>query len=160
MTCQPFSLSVRLTSLSLAMLRAIFFFQYARFALGTRHLRGCPCQKHPSTNTATLSLGNTKSGFPKSGYALRQPVILAFRSIDARTFSVDLFPADLTCAMIHERFWGLNVSILCYPSVGNWRVIKAPSNDNSCIVLQDNRKPNFFSAHAVCCIFFQFWIWV
>jgi hypothetical protein len=28
--------------------------------------------------------------------------------------SVDLLPADLTCAIIHERIFGLNVSILSF----------------------------------------------
>jgi len=113
-TFQPIPLRVRFTSLSRATLRFIFFSQYSRLACGTRHFRGCPCQKHPSTNTTTFLRGNEKSGLPKIGYCLRQPTILDLRRTATNIFSVDLFPTDLTCAIIHERFFLLKVSMPSY----------------------------------------------
>lgn len=111
-TFQPCSFSVRTTSLSRAMLRAILLDQYSRFFLGSRHFLGCPCQKQPSTKTATLARGNTKSGFPKRGYFLRQPTILSLRKMARRAASVDAFPLDFTWAIIQERFFELTMSIV------------------------------------------------
>jgi len=52
-----------LTSRSRALLAAIFFRQNAALPRGLMKCLGHPCQKHPSTNTASFNLGNTKSGF-------------------------------------------------------------------------------------------------
>lgn len=51
-----------------------------------------------------------------SGYERRQPVILFLRSTATMRVSVDLLPADLTRVIIHERIFGLNVSILSLAS--------------------------------------------
>ena len=63
-----------------------------------------PCQKHPSTNTATLALGHMKSGRPANGWCLRQPDNLAFRSSEARRSSVVSFPLlrtrDINCPRV------------------------------------------------------------
>lgn len=110
-TFQPFSLSDRVTRRSLTTLRAIFCSQYARCAFGIRHFVGWPCQKQPSTNTATRAVGNTTSGFPWREYRRRHPVMPFSRKTVIRQASVERFPPDFTCAMIHERFCRLNVSI-------------------------------------------------
>ena len=63
-TFQPFFWRAQVTTRSRATFREILRNQYGLFAFGIRHFRGCPCQKHPSTKTATLALGKTKSGLP------------------------------------------------------------------------------------------------
>ena len=57
---------VRVTSLSRAWFAANFFRQNAALFLGFVACRGQPCQKQPSTKTANLSLGKTKSAFTRS----------------------------------------------------------------------------------------------
>ena len=66
-TLQPILRSIRLTIRSRVRLPAIFFCQNAAFPLGWMKCLGHPCQKHPSTNTASLLFGNTKSGEPNTG---------------------------------------------------------------------------------------------
>ena len=41
------------------------------FVFGRMLCLGQPCQKHPSTNTATLAAGNTMSGFPGKAFFKR-----------------------------------------------------------------------------------------
>ena len=111
MTFQPRCSRTLFTVLSRRTFRLIFRNQYARFVFGIRHLWGWPCQKHPSTNTATRALGKTKSGFPYSSKFLRHPVMWFSRRTARNASSVDLLPADLTWRMIHERFSLLTLSI-------------------------------------------------
>ena len=74
MTVQPRRRRRRVITRSRLRLPSIFAFQKAAFVLGDR-LRGqsCPCQKHPSTNNATLSARQTKSGRPGSFSCRRHP---------------------------------------------------------------------------------------
>jgi hypothetical protein len=59
------------------------------------------CQKHPSTNTAIFSRGNTKSGLPNTRELRRQPVIRYSRNREISRNSVSRFPRarirDITC---------------------------------------------------------------
>ncbi len=65
-TRHPRARSSRLTRRSRARLPRIFFRQNAAFCFGHVAWLGQPCQKHPSTNTASRSLGKTKSGFTEN----------------------------------------------------------------------------------------------
>lgn len=63
-----------------------------------------PCQKQPSTKTASCADKKEKSGLP--GIATkcrRQPFILFARNSRATARSVERFPLDLTAAMISDR---------------------------------------------------------
>ncbi len=61
-TRQPARRNVRVTSRSRAWFAANFFRQNAALPLGIVPCIGQPCQKHPSTNTASRAARNTKSG--------------------------------------------------------------------------------------------------
>ena len=62
MTRHPARRNVRFTSRSLVLFPASFFFQKARLFAGLVTCRGQPCQKQPSTNSASRTCLNTKSG--------------------------------------------------------------------------------------------------
>ena len=91
-TVQPSRRSVRFTIRSRALLRANFFRQNARLVAGLVACSGQPCQKQPSTKTASLNFGKTKSGLPKIFGCRRQPVILCRRNNFTSASSVFLFP--------------------------------------------------------------------
>ena len=95
------------------MLRANFLFQKARLALGCVPCLGQPCQKQPSTKTASRSLEKTKSGltlnfrfllsdFPIS-LCRRQPVMRCRRNNFASASSVSLFPRPRIRDITSER---------------------------------------------------------
>jgi len=106
-------------------LRRIFSRQYSMFDFGTLLCFSHPCQKHPSTKTATLRSRKTKSGrmgiglncFDESrarsflfrperstiGACRLQPVMPAFRSAAATDRSVDTLPVERIEAMIWLR---------------------------------------------------------
>ena len=65
-TRQPALRSVRLASRSRCLLPRIFASQNACRDFGRVKCRGHPCQKQPSTNTASLSFGKTKSGLTEN----------------------------------------------------------------------------------------------
>ena len=67
-TLQPSFRSFRETRASLRRLDTIFCFQNFVLLFDGRSQRGHPCQKHPSTNSATLDTGHAKSGFPATGH--------------------------------------------------------------------------------------------
>lgn len=67
-THQPVSVRFSSTTLSRAMLPAILCRQNSLFVCGWTLCSGHPCQKQPSTNTATCDPGNTRSGRPGRGY--------------------------------------------------------------------------------------------
>lgn len=60
-TCQPADLRRSSVSRSRTTLVDSFFFHHSAFALGELPCSGQPCQKQPSTNTATLARENTMS---------------------------------------------------------------------------------------------------
>jgi len=111
-TVQPSFLSARFTQRSRLLLIAIFDFQNSTFVFGRRPREGCPCQKSPSTNTATRSSRNTKSGLPNIGTPLRQPLIPQVLNKDASRSSVDLLPIERTRLISSDRAFLLRVSIL------------------------------------------------
>ena len=69
-----------------------------------------PCQKQPSTKTATRSFAKTKSGRPKIAACRRHPFNPAARNKPTKINSVALFPRDRTAAIIRDRSALLNVS--------------------------------------------------
>ena len=102
--CRPF------TDRSLLRFPSIFAFQKARFCLGSRKQRGHPCQKQPSTNTATFCFRNEKSGLPGIGKCLLQPEIPSPRSCLASRTSVFSFPLPRIRDMIHDLFLCVKIS--------------------------------------------------
>ena len=83
---------MRLTSLSRCLLASSLRFQNGRLFRGRFACFGELCQKHPSTKTASLSLGKTKSGLPNTGAWRRQPVMPWRRNSRIKAYSVSLFP--------------------------------------------------------------------
>ena len=67
--------------------------------------------KHPSTNTATLYFGKTKSGCPTSLELRRHPVIPYSRNNATSLSSVLLFPFERILDIISARFFFDTVSI-------------------------------------------------
>lgn len=117
-TFQPCFLSVAVTSKSRLALRASFsFHQDARVAgTGACFGLGQPCQKHPSTNTATRSGQKMKSGFPNTFCRRRQPVIRYRRKIAIKRTSVPRFPLPRIAAMTALRFSAVNTSGISHGS--------------------------------------------
>jgi hypothetical protein len=103
-TRQPFRRRVRVTSRSRSLLRRNLRFQKGRLPRGRVECLGQPCQKQPSTNTAILNFGNTKSGRPKTGRCRRHPEIPCRRKSRTRTSSVSLFPRERMRAITADRF--------------------------------------------------------
>jgi len=102
-TFHPSLLSRPFTDRSLLRFPSIFAFQKARFCLGSRKQRGHPCQKQPSTKTATFCFRKAKSGRPGMGKCLRQPIIPAFRMSFASLISVFSFPLPRIRDMTSDR---------------------------------------------------------
>jgi hypothetical protein len=94
----------RLTARPRAIFRAIFASQYALCCLGIRKQFLQPCQKHPSTKTATLFLANQKSGTPGNSWACNfQPRMRARTSLMRKVSSVDRFPLERTLLICRLR---------------------------------------------------------
>lgn len=74
-TFQPSLRRARPTSVSRSLLRVILARQNAALVFGHVACCGHPCQKHPSTNTANFSLGNTKSGLTEKGFFFSLPSV-------------------------------------------------------------------------------------
>lgn len=88
-TCHCRWRSRRVTRLSLSAFPVIFRRHSLTLVFGVMFLPQLwPCQKQPSTKTASLSDGHTKSGFPTRGQFRRQPLRCAFLSNAARRISV------------------------------------------------------------------------
>ena len=117
-TRQPARRNVRVTRTSRALLRANLFFQKARLTFGCAPCFGQPCQKQPSTNSASRTCLKIKSGrtftpSPRRGAGRggvlictcrRQPVILCRRNNFASASSVSLFPRERMRDITNERF--------------------------------------------------------
>jgi len=103
-TVQPLLSKIFVTVLSRSTLSLIFFAQKSSLSLGFVFRQSWPCQKHPSTNTAILSLRKTKSGCPLTGYPRRQPFKPCSRKIAISANSVDLLPFPLMFRITAERF--------------------------------------------------------
>jgi hypothetical protein len=91
-TLQPPSRRHFVTRRSRDLLRRNFAFQNPAFVRGLLPCLGQPCQKHPSTKTASFRRGNTKSGRPVNREPRRHPVIPCLWKISIRRSSVPLFP--------------------------------------------------------------------
>lgn len=103
-TVQPFARSVRETARSRWELRSSFARQKPTRDFGILPCRGHPCQKQPSTKTATRCLRKTKSGLPASGTARRQPVTRCSRSNATKRSSVLALRLARTFAISALRF--------------------------------------------------------
>ena len=111
-TVQPAARRARETARSRCAFRASFGCQYARRDEGTRPWRGQPCQKQPSTNTATFSARKTKSGLPGSGAPRRQPVMRCSRINAIKRSSVARFPRERMSDITALRFARVNTSAI------------------------------------------------
>ena len=113
-TLMPILERAQLTSFPRATFRAILAFQYARFCLGTRKQSLQPCQKQPSTNTATDSVGNQKSGTPMMfrGWSF-QPLTPVLTSSIRSLTSVERFPRERTLLICKLRS-GFDRTSICF----------------------------------------------
>ncbi len=109
-TVQPALRSERVTFRSRSVFRASFAFQNARFPAGIVPCLAQPCQKQPSTNTATRSRRKTKSGLPKTGAFRRQPVMPCARISAMSRSSVARFPLERIAAITALRFFLVKMS--------------------------------------------------
>ena len=101
-TLHPSCRSLRDTLASRRRFDTIFDFQNFLLLLDGRSQRGHPCQKHPSTNRATLAFGHAKSGLPATGHCFLNPRTPRLRS----NFSIlrSVVPPNVrTEAMIFDR---------------------------------------------------------
>ena len=114
-TFHPSDRNVRDTSRSRAWFRASLAAQNDPFCFGIVPCRGHPCQKQPSTNTATRSYQNTKSGFPNTRCFRRHPVIPSRRNHRASATSVSRFPLERTRAITSDRFFLVKISDIINP---------------------------------------------
>ena len=114
MTFQPQVRSERFTSPSRCTFLATFRFQYARFDAGMRQCCGQPCQKHPSTNTATRRDGKTKSGLPINGNPRLHPLTPCCLKMSSMASSVLRLPLKRTCAMTRDLTDGGMLSMACH----------------------------------------------
>jgi hypothetical protein len=101
-TLQPSLRSLRATLASRRRFDTIFDFQNFLLLLDGRSQRGHPCQKHPSTNSATLDFGHAKSGFPATGHCFLNPRMPRLRSNFSMLRSV-VPPNVRTEAIIFDR---------------------------------------------------------
>ena len=102
-TLHPRARSSLVTRRSRLRFPAIFRFQNPALLRGGTKCAGQPCQKHPSTNTTTLTRRNVKSGRPGRDRCRRQPVIWFARNNRAKATSVERFPCPRILAMSAER---------------------------------------------------------
>ena len=103
-TIQPRARNSRATLRSLARLYLIFSLQKAELVIGTLNERGLPCQKSPSTKTATRCKWKVKSGRPGRWLCRRQPQTPAARNAASSRSSVDRLPRGLMPRIISDRF--------------------------------------------------------
>ena len=103
-TFTPSRRSFRFTFFARRTLPLILLFQYSWFWWGIRRQRLQPCQKHPSTKTATRSSANQKSGTPGTSRGCRlHPRIPDLISAILTRTSVERFPFDRTFAISRLR---------------------------------------------------------
>jgi hypothetical protein len=83
--------------------RRIFVRQKALFARGKWPQRRQPCQKQPSTKTASFDWAKKKSGLPGNPLTPTfQPLIPARTNASRKAASVDLFPEPRTALIFRE----------------------------------------------------------
>lgn len=103
-TRQPACFKSRLTVRSRCRLPRIFARQNLALCFGQVACAGHPCQKQPSTNTASRARGKTKSGLPANGCRRRQPLMRGSRKSATNRSSVSLLPEPRIRAITAERF--------------------------------------------------------
>ncbi len=92
----------------------IFSRHIVALCLGLRFLpQPCPCQKQPSTNTASFDFGNAKSGLPNNGNSRRHPLTRAERRSESNFSSVVAFRLLRTRDIKAERDSPPNVVFAC-----------------------------------------------
>ena len=142
------------TRRSLARVFATFSRQTLAFVLGvTFRPQSCPCQKHPSTNTASFSLGHTKSGLPVNRWCLRQPLKPDLRNRHARRLSVVKLSRRFTRDISSPRRKPPNVVRSCCASPGQRVIAHLPhverhtpevrSTPSSLLVLHRVEEPRY-----------------
>ena len=100
----PRALNARETTIPLLLFRKIFVRQYDRFVFGIWPQFGQPCQKHPSTKTATLLEECNRSGLPiMSRGCSSQPLRARCISIARSRSSVVLLPDERMARMFSLR---------------------------------------------------------
>jgi hypothetical protein len=116
-TVQPSRRRDRVTLRSRRLFVSILFRQNSVLVCG-KYLHEQPCQKQPSTNTATFRPGHAKSGLPATGQCFRYPRMPAAHRSLAIGNSVVVLPRDRTAAMILERIsfvtWSIRPQIQFY----------------------------------------------
>ncbi len=123
-TLHPALRSLRATLMSRRRFDTIFDFQNFLLLLEGRSQRGQPCQKHPSTNRATLDFGHAKSGLPSTGHCFLNPLMCRLRS----SFSIlrSVVPPNVrTDAIIFDRTSRdtLSIAIIATRMLSNLRVV-------------------------------------
>src|SRR5260221_8569909 len=103
-TRQPALRNVRVTVRSRCAFRPSFAAHHAARVAGFVAWRGQPCQKQPSTNTASFAARKRKSGLPKTGALRRQPVMPCSRISAMRRSSVARLPRERMRDMTALRF--------------------------------------------------------
>jgi hypothetical protein len=107
MTTTPERFNLRELAMSRCLFRIIFVFQNARRVFGTCPQRGHPCQKQPSTKTASFLCLKKKSGLPGRSIAWRrQPEIFERTNAIRRASSVDLLFFPRIAAIVRDRTSG------------------------------------------------------
>jgi hypothetical protein len=103
----------RATSLDRVTLVSIFLRQYRRLFCGNRRHRLQPCQKQPSTNNASFSASNQKSGRPGTCVGcISQPAIPARTKARRRRTSVERLPRERILDMSALRSFVESLSIV------------------------------------------------
>lgn len=118
-TVQPAARSRASVSASRDWLRAIFAFQYSELALNlAMPCSGQPCQKHPSTNTATLARLKTRSARRfRSGSGLASTRNRSPRACTARRTAISGAVSRRLLARITERAAGLDAHDSYVPTI-------------------------------------------
>jgi hypothetical protein len=109
-TTHPFLVNSLVTIRSRRTFAINFLFQNGLLFVGILKCFGQLCQKQPSTKIAIFSFLNTKSGLPRIGECLRQPLIPVARSNFAKATSVFLFPRPRMSDITSDRFDFVNTS--------------------------------------------------
>jgi hypothetical protein len=117
-TRQPALLSSRFTFRSRCLFPVSFLAQNSSFCFGHVACFGHPCQKQPSTKTATRSRKKTKSGLPGSDRFRRHPEIPCALKMAISRSSVSLLPVPRIAAITAERLVGVNTSVLDSGALG------------------------------------------
>lgn len=116
---------------------SILLRQKSVFVCGMFLQRLHPCQKHPSTKTATFRRGHAKSGRPTTCQCLRYPRRPDSQRRWPNVSSVLLFPFERIAAMMLDRLSGENRSIPSLqttPILPHYECVQSPTMEFTCRV--------------------------